>query len=149
MPDLALWLGGQGPLALFASAFVSSTLLPGGSEVLLGAMVAQQAWSTSSLLFWATLGNTLGSMTTFWLGWWAANRKRPLRQAGRGEQTALRWLERHGHWALLLAWTPFVGDALCLLAGWLKMAPLRASLLIAVGKLARYGVIAWLTLRLL
>ena len=29
----------------------------------------------TSLLFWATLGNTLGSMTTWWLGWLATHKK--------------------------------------------------------------------------
>lgn len=144
MPDLAALLGTHGLTALFVSAFTSATLLPGGSEVLLGAMVAQQQWSLFSLLLWATLGNTLGSMTTFALGWWARRRKQPEDFTGRGEQTALSWLQRHGHWALLLAWTPLIGDGLCLLAGWLKMAPLRACFLIGLGKLARYGVIALL-----
>ncbi|MDO2948952.1 YqaA family protein [Aeromonas simiae] len=144
MPDLAALLGTHGLTALFVSAFTSATLLPGGSEVLLGAMVAQQQWSLFSLLLWATLGNTLGSMTTFALGWWARRRKRPEDFTGRGEQTALSWLQLHGHWALLLAWTPLIGDGLCLLAGWLKMAPWRACFLIGLGKLARYGVIALL-----
>ena len=53
---------------LFLSAFTSATLLPGSSEVLLGAMATRGEWSMTSLLFWATLGNTLGSMTTWWLG---------------------------------------------------------------------------------
>jgi len=52
---------------LFLSAFTSATLLPGSSEVLLGAMAAKGEWSMASLLLWATLGNTLGSMTTWWL----------------------------------------------------------------------------------
>lgn len=29
----------------------------------------------ASLLLWATLGNTLGSMTTWWLGWLATFKK--------------------------------------------------------------------------
>ena len=49
---------------LFLSAFTSATLLPGSSEVLLGVMANQGQWSMASLLLWATLGNTLGSMTT-------------------------------------------------------------------------------------
>ena len=44
---------------LFLSAFTSATLLPGSSEVLLGAMAAKGEWSMASLLLWATLGNTL------------------------------------------------------------------------------------------
>lgn len=66
-----------GPGWLFLSAFTSATLLPGSSEVLLGAMAAKGEWSMASLLLWATLGNTLGSMTTWWLGWLATFKKKP------------------------------------------------------------------------
>lgn len=144
MPDLAGLLDSHGLLALFLSAFISSTLLPSGSEVLLGAMVVEQQWSISSLVLWATLGNTLGSMLTFIIGWWARRHKAPEDFTRRREQTALAWLQHHGHWALLLAWTPVVGDVLCLLAGWLKMEPIRACIFIGLGKLARYSVIALL-----
>jgi membrane protein YqaA with SNARE-associated domain len=120
---------------LFLSAFTSATLLPGSSEVLLGAMATKGEWSMASLLFWATLGNTLGSMTTWWLGWLATFKKKPEDFQGRGEQKALGWLKQHGHWCLLLAWTPVVGDGLCLLAGWLRLSFWRSLILIGLGKL--------------
>ena len=41
-----------------------------------------------------------------------------------------------------LAWAPFVGDALCIAAGWLKVNWLGATLFSAAGRLARYWVIA-------
>jgi len=144
MSELAGLLDAHGLLALFLSAFISSTLLPGGSEVLLGVMLTEQQWSLYSLLLWATLGNTLGSMITFSIGWWARRHKAPEHFTRRREQVALSWLHKHGHWALLLAWTPVVGDLLCLLAGWLKMGPTRSCILIGLGKLARYWVIAQL-----
>lgn len=144
MLDLDSLLGGHGLSALFVSAFTSATLLPGSSEVLLVAMVVEGQWSLTAMLGWATLGNTLGSMTTFAVGRWVRRRKRPEDFTGRGDQTALAWLRRHGPWALLLAWIPVMGDALCLLAGWLQLAPMRACVLIGLGKLARYGVIALL-----
>jgi membrane protein YqaA with SNARE-associated domain len=134
---------------LFLSAFTSATLLPGSSEVLLAAMVAQGEWRLSSLLLWATVGNTLGSMTTWWLGWLATVKKKPEDFQGRGEQKALRWLKQHGYWSLLLAWTPVVGDGLCLLAGWLRLCFWRSLLLIAVGKGLRYAIIALLAQQIL
>ena len=70
-----------------------ATLLPGSSEVLLGAMATRGEWSMTSLLLWATLGNTLGSMTTWWLGRLATHKKKPEDFQGRGEQKALAWLK--------------------------------------------------------
>jgi membrane protein YqaA with SNARE-associated domain len=52
-------------------------------------------------------------------------------------------VRRYGTPALLLAWVPLVGDALCLAAGWLRLNWWQAALFMALGKFARYGVIAF------
>jgi membrane protein YqaA with SNARE-associated domain len=51
-------------------------------------------------------------------------------------------LRRYGTPALLLAWVPLIGDALCLAAGWLRLNPWQAALFMAIGKFARYALIA-------
>jgi membrane protein YqaA with SNARE-associated domain len=43
---------------------------------------------------------------------------------------------------LLLAWVPLIGDALCLAAGWLRLDWWQAALFMALGKSARYAMIA-------
>jgi membrane protein YqaA with SNARE-associated domain len=55
---------------------------------------------------------------------------------------ALAWVQRYGAYALLLAWVPLIGDALCAAAGWLRVRWWAAALAMALGKLARYLVIA-------
>ena len=55
---------------------------------------------------------------------------------------AVVWLTRYGPAALLLSWTPFIGDALCLASGWLRQNVAVAVLFIAIGKFARYWVLA-------
>ena len=47
---------------LFLSAFLSATLLPGSSEVLLAGLVLSGTHSELKLFFWATLGNVLGAL---------------------------------------------------------------------------------------
>ncbi len=54
--------------ALFSSAFISSTLLPGSSELMLVYFVNNSTVSLSLLLAVATTGNTLGGFSTYWLG---------------------------------------------------------------------------------
>ena len=44
-----------------------------------------------------------------------------------------------------LAWLPFVGDALCAAAGWLRVNWLAALGCMALGRLARYLAIAALS----
>jgi membrane protein YqaA with SNARE-associated domain len=52
-------------------------------------------------------------------------------------------VKRYGVAALLLAWLPLVGDALCVAAGWLRMRWPAALAFMAAGRLARYLAVAW------
>ncbi|MGD8558057.1 MAG: YqaA family protein [Gammaproteobacteria bacterium] len=135
MPDSSLSLWG-----LFTSAFLSSTLLPGSSELLLIYLVNQSSHPLPLLLTMATVGNTLGGMTTYGLGRLLAWRfpNRPLRQQ---HQTALDRLQRWGSFALLLSWVPIIGDPLCAAAGYLKTNVFLTLILMGLGKLARYAFI--------
>lgn len=124
-----LGLGG-----LFLSSFLAATLLPGGSEAVLFGLLKLNPGLLWPALALATLGNTLGGMSSYLLG-----RILPEQKPGRG----LAWVRRYGSPALLLAWAPLVGDALCVAAGWLRLNALYVAAFMAVGKLARYLAIAW------
>ena len=126
---------------LFISAFISSTILPGGSEAILAALQINSTHAPLSLLAVATAGNTLGGMTSWLLGYLIGKRWPTKRLLKPQQQRAAQWLEQHGSPLLLLSWLPIVGDPLCLAAGWLKIHFLPALVFIAVGKAARYGVI--------
>jgi membrane protein YqaA with SNARE-associated domain len=126
---------------LLVSAYTSATLLPGSSELALGALLVQAPQQWVWWLAVATVGNVLGSMTSWGMGYWLAC-YRPLRQFGESAQhKALGWLQRYGYWSLLLAWLPVVGDPLCLLAGWLRWSFWISFVLILMGKTVRYLLI--------
>jgi len=128
---------------LFASGFLSSTLLPGGSEVALLYLARTGETPSLTLLAVATLGNTLGGLTSWLLGWWLARRWPGEALVKPSQRRALAWLHRHGSPILLLSWLPVVGDPLCLAAGWLRVGLPAATLFIAAGKAGRYGVLLW------
>ena len=132
--ELSLW-------GLFLSAFVSSTLFPGGSEVVLGVLAAERHYDPWLLLAIASLGNTLGALTTWLLGYWLARRFPLEGHLSTNRQRAVAWLRRWGSPALLLSWLPVVGDPLCFAAGFLRLPFLASLLFIALGKAARYAVI--------
>ena len=119
--------------ALFASAFLSATLLPGNSEIVLVALLQHAPALMWPALTVTTLGNTYDGLTSYALG-----RLVPRPPTGR----ALRWLETFGTPALLLSWLPVIGDALCLASGWLRQNVLLAATFIAVGKFGRYWALA-------
>jgi len=128
---------------LFVSAFISSTIAPGGSEAVLAYLVSEKLQPVMILVAVATLGNTLGALTTWWLGVFAAN-KFPVEQVlEHKKQKSVQWVRRWGVWSLLLSWMPIVGDGLCFAAGWLKLPLFFSIALILVGKLARYLFVAY------
>lgn len=131
---LTLW-------GLFSSSFLSSTLLPGSSELVLG----YAAMETTTPLIWlwgvATLGNTLGGMVSWAMGWWLL-KKFPQRGLHKPEhQKALGRIQHYGSPVLLLSWVPIIGDPLCLVAGWSGIRLLPALVFIAIGKGIRYAVL--------
>lgn len=129
---------------LFTSAFISSTIAPGGSEAVLAYMVAKQLYANEVLLMVATIGNTLGALTTWGLGMLAA-KKYPLASLlPKEKQRALTIVEQRGIWVLFFSWLPIIGDVLCFAGGWLRLPFVQACLLILLGKLSRYAMIVWL-----
>jgi membrane protein YqaA with SNARE-associated domain len=131
--------------SLFASAFLSATLLPGSSEALLLFRISDGgAWS--SLVLVATAGNLLGSLLTYGMGRVGntALHSRLLRIDENDIRRAEAWFRRWGRPGLLLAWLPVIGDPLCLVAGLMRVGPLFFIVLVGVGKLARYTFLAWL-----
>lgn len=103
--------------SLFASSFLSATLLPGNSEVVLVAMLLSGVSQPWLLVVIATMGNSLGGLTNVILG-----RFFPLREKSRWQEKAVGWLKRYGAATLLLSWMPVIGDLLCLLAGWMRIS---------------------------
>ena len=122
-----------GFIGLFIASFVSATILPGGSEIVLIAVIHSHPEALLQAVAVATAGNTLGGMTSYLLGRMIPNR---------ADSRAVIWLHRYGYWALLLSWLPLIGDALCVAAGWLRFNPYVSLLLFTAGKLFRYLLVA-------
>lgn len=128
-------------LTLFGWSFLSATVVPIGSEAALIVLV-RQGYSIAWLVFVATLGNYLGSCTTYWIGRTAAralSRKRTSPLFDR----ASHLITKYGAPALALSWVPLIGDAIVAAAGAAQMRFGVFSLWTVTGKLLRYVAIAW------
>lgn len=119
---------------LFVSSFLAATLLPGGSEAVLFAVLKSRPDALWQALAIATVGNTLGGLTSYGIG-----RLVPSAKPVKGLLT----LQRYGSPVLLLSWVPVIGDPLCVAAGWLRVNAALAAAFIAIGKFARYALIAF------
>jgi membrane protein YqaA with SNARE-associated domain len=97
-------------------------------------------------LFWqailvATAGNTIGGAITWWMGYGAERAYEVVTKTPAAvHPRALQWLERFGPRACLMSWLPIVGDPLCAVAGWLRLAFWPCVMYMAIGKLLRYVV---------
>ncbi len=130
-------------LGLAISAFLSSTLLPGGSEVLLLWLVEQGESSLWVLLAVASVANTAGGFLTYWMGRWAEKGVERIRHRPPPSSRVADMVKRWGYPVLLLSWLPVVGDGLCLAAGWLQLRWLPSLLVIFIGKALRYGLLIY------
>ena len=124
---------------VFLIAFISSTLVPIGSEPAVFGLV-----KLNPELFWpamlvATAGATLGGAVTWWMGYGAERAYEHVTHR-HPHGRALRWLDRHGAKACLLSFLPVVGDPLCAVAGWLKLPFGPCVAYMAIGKFSRYFV---------
>ena len=117
---------------LFVASFAAATLFPLPSEAALYAFLQLHPEQTALAITVATIGNTAGGMTSYFLG-----RIIPPKNL---KYSSL--VQRFGAPATVLAWLPVVGDALCVAAGWLRLRWLPVLLFMAAGRLARYVVVS-------
>ena len=136
-----------GYLALFLLSFLASTLVPLGSEWLL-AVLLLNGFDPFMVVPVATVGNSCGALTTYAIGLWGGPFlvQRLLRVSHESQQRAERYFTRYGSWTLLFSWVPILGDPLCLVGGILRTGFWRFLVLVSVGKLIRYLVVAKLVL---
>ena len=87
-----------------------------------------------ALVFFATLGNGLGSLTTYGIGRWMPK----FDPKNHRTLWVMNQIKRYGAITLLLSWLPVVGDLFCAIAGWLRLNFVASSLFIFLGKLVRY-----------
>jgi len=108
-------------------------VLPGGSELVLVAVIHKHPEALWQAVAVATAGNTLGGLTSYWVGRLIPNRV---------HHKSIIYLHKYGYWALLFSWVPLFGDALSVAAGWLRLSPWLSLGAFAIGKLFRYVLVA-------
>ncbi len=130
-------------LTLFATAFISATLWPMGSEAVLLYDLAQ-GHPAAGLFLAATTGNTLGAAVNYWLGLGGETYLEERRLIRPGAlQPIRRYFDRFGAVTLLLSWLPLVGDLFTFVAGVVRYPFGRFLLWVLIAKGGRYAVLLW------
>jgi len=133
-------------LSLFGISFLAATILPFSSELSLAGLISTSNFNNSLLLIAASLGNILGSVVNWFIGFYSRNftSKKWFPFNELQITTSSKWFEKFGKWSLLFAWVPILGDPLTLVAGLLRVRFLDFIILVAIGKVSRYLVVLYL-----
>ena len=93
-------------------------------------LLEQQQHPDQAILLWnvATLGNTLGGLSSWLIGWWLGRRYPGRGLSDERQKLALKRVSRYGSPILLLSWLPLIGDPLCLAAGWSGVRLMRCCI---------------------
>ena len=134
-----------GYIGLFVASFLAATILPLSSEIVLSTLQLN-GLSPVALVTIATIGNVLGSLTNYALGYWASLSviKKWLKMSEDQFVRAEHRFTKYGLLSLCFAWVPIIGDPLTVIAGVLRIRLLWFLILVTVGKLTRYIVISYL-----
>ena len=135
------WLESLGLLGLFIGTFLAATIVPISSSALYIAVLVATKNPVACLIV-GTLGNWLGSVSTYWIGrigkwewiekWFKVKPETLERQKQK--------VDRYGIWLALLAWVPIAGDAITLALGFYKAKPFGTMVLLLIGKFLRFLV---------
>ena len=133
-------------LSLFIISFLAATILPFSSELTLAGLVATSNYDNLLLLIVASLGNVLGSVINWILGFYSRNLPKKKWFPFKDEQIerSSKWFNKFGRWSLLFAWVPIIGDPLTLAGGLLRVKFIEFLILVTIGKVSRYLVIFYL-----
>lgn len=127
---------------MLVAAFIAGSVFPFSSEAVLTALQLA-GLEPFRLFFFATVGNTAGSMFNYGVGSLGKMEwiERYLHvEPERVERTA-RWMERYGAWIGILCFLPILGSVIAVTLGFTRANPWLSLFTIAIGKAIRYSLL--------
>lgn len=127
---------------LFLSAMVAGSIFPMSSEAVMLGLLALGLHPVGCVAA-ASLGNTLGGMTCYWIG--TLGKTEWITRLGiRQEQLdrARRFLGGRGAWMAFFSFLPTIGEAIAVVLGLMRSNRAITFMAMLLGKAARYTVIA-------
>ncbi len=128
-------------IIIFIISTLSATILPLSSEATL-IYYLEDGKNSLYLLFFAGLGNTIGSIINYFIGikgiGWLIKSKKISKSRLQKSQNIFN---KYGKYSLLLSWLPIIGDPLTLMAGALKFNLKLFIIMVAISKFGRYSII--------
>lgn len=132
-------LSTYGYWGLFLGSFAAATVVPFSSDVLFVGILLAGA-NPFYCFVMATLGNWLGGLTSYGLGWLGKMEwiERWFRVKHDTLEKQRRLVNKWGAFLAILSWVPIVGDVFAIALGFYKVKPVRCCFWLLVGKMLRY-----------
>ena len=134
-----------GYLGLFISSFLSATLIPLSPEILLGVLIFNgfKLWLT---ILVASLGNFLGGVTTYFVGYLGDWKKIEKYFKIKKEKvySLKKRIDKSGSFIAFFSWVPIFGDILTLSLGFFRVNIKGVFIWMYIGRSLRFIVIAYL-----
>ena len=138
--DAAVWIANYGLFGLLVLAFLAATLLPFSSEIAV-LTALQFGLAPGPVFLYAALGNCLGAMTNYALGFLLSRSTLRRLQREPWSRRALTLAQRYGGWSLAGSWLPLVGDPLMLISGIFRFHTAYILMLGLGTRVFRYAVL--------
>ena len=132
-----------GYIGLFVASFLAATVLPFSSEAVLSALLVAGLNPVTCLIY-ASIGNTLGGMTCYWIGllgkveWMEKYLKIKYEKVEKMQ----RWMQHRGSMLAALTFLPAIGDVIAVALGFMRSNAWYVLLFMFTGKTVRY--IVWM-----
>lgn len=140
-----------GYLGLFLGSFIAATIFPLSSEGILVALI-YAGLDVKICILVATVGNWLGSLSSFGLGY--IGRMDLVEKWLRIKEEKIKsWelrVKKYSIWMALLSWLPFIGDVMAVALGFFRCHFGKMAFFIFVGKLIRYifwGILTFVVIK--
>ncbi len=132
----------NGYFGLFIVSFLAATLLPLGSEIFVATM-AVSGYNGWLIFAVATTGNTLGSITNYYIGKLGTNFifSRYIKVDSETREKSEQLYQKWGSPILFFAWVPIIGDPLTVVAGIFKLNLYIFIFWVVLGKALRYFLV--------
>ncbi len=129
---------------LFLSALLAGSIIPFSSELVMAALIGL-GLDPAACVLTATLGNTAGGMTCYYMGRlgrmdWIEKYFKVKREKVERVQ---RFLQGRGALMAFFAFLPFVGEAIAIALGFMRSNLWLTTVSMLAGKLLRYAVMMW------
>lgn len=131
---------------MFLSAFLAATILPISSEPVLLALL-YKGLPLNNLIIYATIGNILGGVLNYWLGY-LGNLKWIDKFLGISKEKIEKiklLINKYGAILAFFGWVPFIGDPILVGLGYFKFSFNKTLLLMSIGKCLRYVLLGYIS----